>query len=289
MDIANPLFLGIGSSIAATVITSAAWWGWSRIKKRDHLISFLKLSGSHDIVLFYGSVHREELSAHLNQVQREYATFEYGDIAACLLVYDRLRTVHGLKIIHAVGTNHPNLLKGNVISIGGPKWNKVTEKLIGTIGSPLYFNADCSGTVEKRKLHRHENCHEPRITPKKETIQTICDYGIIVCARSEFLGQSIPFAITIAGYSTYGVLIASEYLVSMSKSDIKRLQKRFNGDKRFSLLVKGTAEVDALGHVVSISQKELVSEIPEKDFLEPRDYNYSSSTSMPNQALATDS
>jgi len=219
-------------------------------------------------------VHKEQLARTRKSASKEYATFEYGDIAATLLVYDRVKSVRGLKVTHTVGANSASTPKGNVISIGGPKWNKVTEKFIGAIGSPLYFRPGCVGVIERRKLHNHENCHAPSIETRSPGRQTICDYGVILCARSGYLDSGIPCALVLAGYSTYGVLIAAEYLVSCSPTDIRKLKKRLSGDRRFGFLIKGTAEVAPHGQVVSITHKELVADIPEREFLEPYEYQY---------------
>lgn len=274
MNIINPYIVGIISSIGATIITSMVWYSWKRVKEIDKLFSFLKISPAHDIILIHGNIHKEQIEGDSSRKTKNYATFEYGDISAVLEIYDRLSISGKNNHKHTVGYSPTNHLQDNLISVGGPKWNKTTERLLGKVGSPLLFRSEGLGTIEKRKSHRNENCHEPKIETRNDERQLICDYGIVICARSSYLGPNIPLAIIIAGYSTYGVMIASEFLVNISNKEIKRLSRRFNGDQRFGLLLKGDLEVDLSGKVICTNNIYIVSEIPEKDFLEPFDYRY---------------
>lgn len=274
MNTINPYIVGILSSISATIITSAVWYGWRRIKEIDKLFSFLKVSPGHDIILIHGNIHKDQIEEDSNQKRKNYATFEYGDISATLAIYDRLKIPDKNNLKHTVGYSPTNHLQGNLISVGGPKWNKTTERFLGQVGSPLLFKSEGLGAIEKRKSHHNENCHEPTSEKRDGGRLLISDYGVVICARSSYLGPVVPLAIVIAGYSTYGVMIAAEFFVNIPKREIKRLSKRFNGDRRFGILVKGNLEIDLLGQVISINKIDIVSEIPEKDFLDPFDYHY---------------
>ncbi|MFQ5752501.1 MAG: hypothetical protein ACE5HI_10935, partial [bacterium] len=210
----NSFMVGVTTSVIATILTSLGWFFWNKLKRRDKLLSFLGLNLKQNILICYGNIHKERLVQSDNKVRRDYATFEYGDIASTLIVYDRLTPACTVK--HAVGSDLSVASEGNIIAIGGPKWNKITEHLLGRIGSPFYFKQGVSGTIEKRKAHQNENLHSIIIEQQSDGSVRIKDYGFILCARAHFLGDNLPFAMVIVGYSTYGVLTQVYHHSSLS-------------------------------------------------------------------------
>lgn len=270
----NSLIVGVVSSIVATMLTSLVWLFWNRLKRRDLLFSFLGLNQKEETLICYGNVHKERLLTSGDKIERNYATFEYGDIASILLIYDRLKPMCKAKVKHTVGSDLNIASQGNIVAIGGPKWNKITENLLGKIGSPLYFNQSDLGIVEKRRTHQNENLHTPDSQKQLNGSMRVKDYGFIMCARSYFLGREIPFAMIIAGSSTYGVLIAAEFLVGMKVSLIRLLKKRLKDDERFGLLIEGVVEVDSNGRFVGGEPPKLLTWIPEQDFIDPFSYRY---------------
>jgi hypothetical protein len=268
------LIVGIFSSVIATILTSFVWLMWNRSKRKDILWDFLGLNRGEETWVCYGNVQKENLLNTTNVNSRSYTTFEYGDIASVLLMFDRLKSTYAAKVKHSVGVDFDIVSQGNVVSIGGPKWNKVTEKLLGKIGSPLYFNRNAIGVIEKRRTHQNENIYSPEICQQTDDSLKVRDYGFIICSRACYLDHRIPCAIVIAGFSTAGVLIATQFLISMSTSDIRILEQRLKNDKRFGLLIEGIVERDSHERLMVSSSPKLVSWIPEQDFTDPFQYIY---------------
>lgn len=272
----NSLMVGVLSSVIATIITSLVWLAWNRSRRRDALWAFFGLSQVDETLVCYGNVQKEKLID--SNDSRSYTTFEYGDMASVLLVYDRLKNTYLSKVRHSVGYDLQNMPHNrNIVSIGGPKWNKLTEELIGRVGSPLYFNHGCTGIIEKRRTHQNENVYSPETHFAGGDSRNVKDYGFIICSRYSYLGHRIPCAVTIAGFSTYGVLIATEFLMRLEKSDIRTLAQRLKGEKRFGLLIEGVIKGDKRGRLIVGSTPKLILCIPEQDFADPYEYGYGES------------
>ena len=268
----DSFMVGVVSSIVATILTSLVWLLWNRIKQRDILLSFLGLNRKEDTLICYGNVQKERLGE--TEEKTKYTTIEYGDIASTLLIFDRLKPAVAARVKHVVGSDIKMASQGNIVAIGGPKWNKVTEYLLGRMGSPIYFNQGTPGVIERRRTHQRENIYKSEVEHQPDGSSRVRGYGFIVCARSHFLGRAIPFAMIIAGFSSLGVLIATEFLSSMSSSVIRSLRKRLSDDKRFGLLIEGVVHVDSNGQTIGSDPPKLLSWIPEQDFIDPFSYQY---------------
>jgi hypothetical protein len=84
-------------------------------------------------------------------------TAEEGDLAAIYMIYDIFSSLYTRKKIHiqnhkSAESNLDNI--DNISSLSGPKWNKVTERLIGEIGSPVFFSKSKNGIILKKKKRR---------------------------------------------------------------------------------------------------------------------------------------
>lgn len=274
MQSLSPFFISLISSIVATIFTSIVWLIWNRIKSIDLLMKFLGLNKNDKISIFYGNIYRELSENSDRSFRKDYATFEVGDIDSTLIIYDRFQNSSLNIIDHHIGNENKLISRSNIISISGPKWNKVSEKLIGKVGSPLYFKSGVAGLVEKRRTHPNENIYEIDIRNTSDNSLCMKTYGFIILAKSYFL-TDIPLAIVIAGLTTYGSLISAKYLTSLTKSEIRALRKRLGRDKRFGLLIEGEIEIDSDGVIKEIKSINLLSWIPENDFLDPYEYIYS--------------
>ena len=127
--------------------------------------------------------------------------------------------------------------------------------------------------MEKRRTHQNENIYSPEICPSGDS-HKVKDYGFIICSRACYLDHRIPCAIAIAGFSTYGVLIATEFLIGLGVSDIRILEQRLKGQKRFGLLIEGVIEGDKRGRLTVEAHPKLISCIPEQDFADRYQYRY---------------
>ncbi|MDQ2977161.1 MAG: hypothetical protein M3R69_17340 [Acidobacteriota bacterium] len=265
------LIVGAAGSIIATILTSLAWLTWNSYRRWDALWNFIGFKRADETWLFYGNVQKEKLSPS-DSGAKNYATFEYGDIASVVLAFDRFKTSSRGKVRHSVGSDLNVADDGNVVTIGGPKWNRVTEKLLGMLGSPLYFERDVAGVIEKRRMHHSQNIYTQAASNTQDRPLRITDYGFIICGRG-FLPGGLKGAVLIAGYTTAGVLIATEFFVRMTSPEIRTLKRRFKGDKRFAILIQGVLEVSE-GRLNVSEPPKLVSLIPESDFRNPYTYNF---------------
>lgn len=271
----NIWIVGIITSITAMIITYVVWYIWGHYRQRDNLISLLGIKGTSQTRVFYGNIVTVKLAEVQKDAHMVRTTLAYGDITATLLIYDRLKSTYLGKVEHSIG-NYPNLVtEGNVVSIGGPRWNKVTEFLLGRLGSPLYFEKDFEGIVEKRKSHTSENIHTPTIESFESGNIKIHERGFVICGRDCFVNPNLPSATIVAGYSTFGVLVAAQYLANLSGKELKELKARTRNDKRFCLLIEGEIEIDESMVTAHIENPTLIMLIPEQDFLEPYSFSFS--------------
>jgi len=269
----SPFIIGILSSISATILTSIVWYMMNIIKNYNPLSILIKLDSKKKVNIYYGSIYHElQNNSQINH-EKGLTTFEIGDIEATMIVYKCFNKLTKKEISHQVGNEKNYIKDSNIVSVGGPKWNKVTESLIGKLGSPFYFTSTKIGLLEKRKSHTTENIYNLDVTISASNIKTIKTYGFIIIAKSYFM-NNVPSAVVIAGLSTYGNLISARYLSTLKKREAKFLKKRLKHDKRIGLMIEGKVEIDTNGTILDTPNIKLLSWIPENDFLEPYDYNY---------------
>ena len=271
------LIIGIASSVVATLLTSFSWYCYNHFQNRDRLLIFLGMKNENNLSICYGNVQSGPSDLYQSPLNTTLpvTSFDYGDIDATLIVYNRISTKFRGKIQH-YSNNIPDVMNsGNIIAIGGPKWNKATETLLGKVGSPFYYFKGVEGLIERRSSHHSENIHKYSIKNNEEDRSVeIADFGIIVCARHSYLGSKLPFAMIVSGYSTFGVLIAARYLNEISDDDFQKLKMTIKQDKRFCILVKGSVKIDEKGKYLGSISTELLSWIHDQDFHPPYDYKY---------------
>ena len=123
-------------------------------------------------------------------------------------------------------TNNANTekLENNVITVGGPKWNKVTEKLLGEMGSPLYYKVGESGLIKEVP-----EIGKDVLTYEKNNGEAV-DYGCWIFERGD---KNKGSRLIISGYSTWGVLIAAEALHRLEDiDDYSFLKRKLKKEKR---------------------------------------------------------
>lgn len=154
---------------------------------------------------------------------------------------------------------HPHQLrKYNVISIGGPKWNWVTRKILEELGNPFKFDLENGQLVDRR--YNPPKRYDVEIENRNNGVKA--DYGIIIKTTNPY--KNDKNILIFMGYTTYGVLAAvrclSEFKEYIMKN--KNLKERFLNSKNYSVVVRTTIIRDEIG------EEEVHPEIIEDSFIE---------------------
>ncbi len=224
----------------------------------------LSFDKNRDIIVCYGNVQvnsNENTPVH---------GIDYGDTEALIKAYSKFQNLSFLlgKEPKLLCNNLSNeVFDANIISIGGPRWNKVTEKLIGEIGSPLYYEKDKVGLLEKK-----EGMHVEPLEYKR-TDKEMEDYGCWIFERKD---KNKGARLIISGYTTAGVLIAAEALKKLNKEDYSFLQKEFKKKNKFAVIFKGKITISNSGEYSVIHKPETLRRrlVYENSFYDKNDYSY---------------
>jgi len=269
----NEIVAGILGSLAASIITATYYELKISMNNRDPFIKFLKINTNKQIKLCYGNIQSSNVYKSPIATIIPTVSFDYGEAESILLVYDKFRKQFQNKTRWIKNEIPISSQNDNIICIGGPKWNKTTEQLLGEIGSPFYYSNSVQGLIEKRITHDKENIHLFNFTKNQNYIE-ITDYGCLICARNNILKNDIDCALIVSGYTTYGTLFAAEALNKMSATEIKNISKSLGNDNKFAVLVKGEIKLDLSGRIASGVKLEIVTWIGERDFMHPYNYKY---------------
>lgn len=271
-------FMGDGIKyIGAAVVGAGIAW----LKKyKSPSLKLFGLSGSGNWSVYFGNTRTG--TNGISAFDTQNANYVYGDMEATLRVVETMAELIGKSpTYHRALTNHKSI-NGSIISIGGPKWNKATEYLIGKLGSPVYYKEGTKALFIEKKSANNPEKFEFNETLVGKTRQ-IRDYGVIIVGKKgyfESFGDSgIESACVLMGYSTVGVRVAAEYLRKLtypSKTEVKkllecRLPKKIN---RFCLVVIADIQLTPDGDYVDHTEVDVMV-IPESEFLNPQTYSYS--------------
>lgn len=181
-----------------------------------------------------------------------------GDVRAYGEVISVLRNNYKKELINSFFSKEfhsQQLRKYNVISIGGPKWNWVTQKILEELGNPFEFDLENRKLVDKRYDPPKE--YDVKIDNGAKT-----DYGVIIKTTNPY--KNDKSILIFMGYTTNGVLAAvrclSEFKEYIMKN--KNLKKKFLNSKNYSVVVRTTIIRDEIG------EEEVHSEIIEDSFIE---------------------
>lgn len=270
----NDIFINLFCAVLGWIFGGIWNYGLKLYRENDKLLNFIGINYSSPVSICYGNIQSTEYRSPLCDYLPKQK-FDYGDIQATLVVYDRFRHKFSNKITSYSNEVPKELRKGNIIAIGGPKWNKTTQEYIGKLGSPFYFTEGTKGLIEKRKNHSLENIHRFNITKLKDGGVEVEDFGCIICARNGYLSKDIPVIMLVIGYSTFGVLFAADELKKNDGKLIRDMKNSLSGSKKFAIMVKGKVKLDEDGQIVSEITTNIETLVPETDFLPPSDYSYS--------------
>lgn len=277
--------VGVISSIVASIITYLYFELRYRILIDNGIVALLGVNPRAILRICYANIQSSE--SYQSPVARllPSRSFDYGDADSIILVYDKFRIGFRESVRWARNAVPRQSQNGNMVSIAGPKWNKLTEQLIGEIGSPLYYSDDVPGLIERRANHTNPNVHQFQIREVGDCIE-IEDFGCLIFARTGVLGGQIDCALVVSGYTTFGTLSAAEALHMLKRSEVRKIAKAVTGDKRFAIVVRGKILLDHEGKILSRAKVEVVTWIGERDFLQPYEFRYHTQDGTANSANA---
>lgn len=267
---------GIKILVGAFLGFGVAW-----LKKyKSPSLKLFGLSGNGSWSVYFGNTKTG--TNGISAFDTQNANYVYGDMEATLRVVETMAELIGKSpTYHRALSNHKSI-DGSIISIGGPKWNKATEYLIGKLGAPVYYEEGTKALFIKKKSASAPEKLEFNESSVGST-RKIRDYGVIIVGKKgyfESLGDSgIESACVLMGYSTVGVRVAAEYLRKLaypSKVAVKKLldyhlPKKFN---RFCIVIVADIQLTSDGDYIDHTEVHCMV-IPESDFQSPYTYSYS--------------
>lgn len=173
----------------------------------------------------------------------KHYTVAQGDLSAITLGYQILAENYGeerLRIRNCI-TMEPHLDEvSNLLAISGPRWNIITERCMGGLGSPLQFADDRKAVILRKRGGLREvftNKHGPSGDSE------VC-YGMILGGVMRRGGDRVQNVVICAGsnsLSTYGcVIILDDLRHSRSLRRIEGIEglARLRNEPRWGLIVK---------------------------------------------------
>jgi len=118
----------------------------------------------------------------------------------------------------------------NIVTVGGPRWNKITENLIKKSGIPIGYSLENSCFVDAKTGNKfHSNIDRGNGT----------DYGLIANFPNPY--QNGKMVMLLMGGHTYGVLASIQYISPLretGRKNLKELSKRIKNEDAFCVLLR---------------------------------------------------
>lgn len=194
------LWLVVGAAIYRLVITPLQ-------QRRTVLSRLLRFRSSEGVTICYGII-----PPHRGSV---YYTVAEGDLAAINHAYSALAASFGYNRVRAVShqTAHGNLSGlPNVVSVSGPKWNRVTEILLGRLGSPVTFNQ-----TEELVIQRPGEPEKRFSTIRRPNGEEQTCYGLVCGGSIETSTGERRRVVICAGLNTISTYGAVVFLAKLGK------------------------------------------------------------------------
>lgn len=203
----------LGNLIASAiwVIAGATAYRWLLVplrRRRNVLSRCLPFVARNEITVCYGLLPPRQ--GHV------YYTVEEGDLAAITYADSNLVQLYGRKRVKTINFQSVEVRLSdirNLLSISGPKWNRVTETLIGRLGSPILFDQTDALLVTRNSTGSQR---QYRAVRRPNGDEEVC-FGF-VCAGQVFSPtgrkQNVVVCAGLNTLSTYGSVI---YLMSLSR------------------------------------------------------------------------
>jgi hypothetical protein len=108
--------------------------------------------------VYFGNIPLVDLKKRVVAAEESASKqYIYGDIESTLLVSEIFCSWFDAAPKYSRFFPDPDKLENVVISVGGPKWNRITEFLIGALGSPVYFKDGTDNKGVFLKIKGFEN------------------------------------------------------------------------------------------------------------------------------------
>ncbi len=270
--------VGDGVKVAGGALV--VWvYGWYKKYRAPALRLFgLNVNGRWGV--YFGNVKTGDHG--FSAFDQKSASSVYGDMEATLRVVESMADLIGGSPTYHRALHDPKAIGGSVISIGGPKWNKATEYLIGKLGSPVAYKEGTKSLLIRNNI----DLSVARLEFSDVATgagRTVRDYGVIIVGKKGYfdsLGDSsIDSACVLMGYSTVGVRVAAEYLRKLASPKKKQAVKSLLDEhlarkcNRFCLVIFADVRITAAGEYMDHDEVELRF-MPEGDFSKPYHYSY---------------
>ena len=204
------------------------------------LIPFFKLWGfknNETVYLINGLIELNSISL------KDKFVLGPGDVNALVIISRTLEKRYKsikIKNLYSKQLSSLDLINENIVSIGGPKRNSVTKRLMELIDCRYSF--DDKGNMIDNKTNK-------QYSPVKAESNDyyIEDYGII--AKIKLSPGTEKWVFVIAGCHTEGVMGAARYILSLDREGEKRvreLAKEFKEDS-FQIAIKVNVIKDEMG------------------------------------------
>jgi hypothetical protein len=214
--------------------------------------------------------------------QRMIYTIEEGDVRTIHEIEDIFAFIYGQKrvlIRSYIDVDRSQDILNSIVTVSGPKWNNVAERLIGRLGSPATFDKEngVSRLVLKKGTQQIEAYYlTERINPK---IARRC-YGIILSGKVRRASGELQAVLVCAGNSTlssYGVVLFLRNCLN-NRQLIKQIRRSgIDPKKRWGLVIEvinNTPDTTSAPINPSYMQFKIMRLITEKEFLDPYVYKY---------------
>jgi hypothetical protein len=170
-----------------------------------------------------------------------------GQVVALAYAVESLRTAYGIldiKNVHLSTDALQELLQNDLLLLGSPKTNEITDKFLNLIGDvqparqtkegDIYWGRMVDGhrLIEGEEWFPKEGEEEQMTKPVKKTDYRKIDhdYGLIMRARNPFSSLKKRTVVLFSGKHTYGTMAAAIYFTKCmnGNSNHKKLKKKEN-------------------------------------------------------------
>ena len=208
-------------------------------------------------------------------------TIEEGDVRTIHEIEDIFAFMYGqnrVVIRSYMDIDRSQDIIDSIVTVSGPKWNKVAERLIGHLGSPAIFDKEngVSRLILKERTQIKACYFTERINPKIAR----CCYGIILTGKVKRASGKLQTVLVCAGNSTlssYGVVLFLRNCLN-NRQLIKQIrQSGIDTKKRWGLVIEvnnNTPDTVSVPINPSYIQFKIIHIITEKEFLDPYVYKY---------------
>lgn len=239
--------VGIGTGVVAAGISFVAGRSYqsfvqTKVDKRYRRFTALMpfdFRKAAPLVLTYGCI------PHAPERKARYIV-EQGDVTALMRASQLGARLFGERRV-LVTAGHdllPTLeLHRNVMSISGPKWNRVTARLLAALGSPIDFSTDghallvYSGQQERAEAEpeRYETVRQPN------QLATVCHALLVVGERNvpdQDGRQRVLIAAGRTTLSTHGALLYLSLLANSKQRQEQLAERGVTGGERWAALLR---------------------------------------------------